>query len=188
MCDTREPRSTRSPSADEFEPDETSAGDPRDERRSRRSFRRRHGRKERILHTRVSDELSDDIRQLANDLRVPVSNLVRNVLEEVFSVVERVSGDVGEVLGDVLEEAEEARERMAQRAAARRQRSQRSEQARPEPSAFDDVLGWQPLVTNRPVACAGCRCPLERGQSAFVGLTEQGPSGAILCEACVAKL
>ncbi len=53
------------------------------------SGRRRHGhraRKERVLHTRISEQLSEDIRNFAADLRVPASNLVRNVLEEVFAV------------------------------------------------------------------------------------------------------
>ena len=83
---------------------------PRSDRQRRRSGRGE--RKERVLHTRVSEELSEDIRRLAEDLRVPTSNLVRNVLEEVFSVVERVSDNVGDLFGDLLEEAEGARERV----------------------------------------------------------------------------
>lgn len=74
---------------------------------------RRHHRKERVLHTRVSDTLAEDIRRIADDLRVPASNLVRNVLEEVFDVVESVSDDVGGLLGDILEEADGVRERLA---------------------------------------------------------------------------
>lgn len=81
----------------------------REARRAEREGRDpRSGRKERILHTRISDELAEDIRSLAEDLRVPVSNLVRNVLEEAFSAVERVGSDVGELLEDVLDEAERA--------------------------------------------------------------------------------
>jgi hypothetical protein len=79
------------------------------------SERRRGGRKERVLHTRISEQLSDDIRQLAEDLRVPTSNLVRNVLEEVFTVVETVTDDVGELFEDVLEEADAARGRIRRR-------------------------------------------------------------------------
>ena len=47
-------------------------------------------------------QLASDIRQMAEDLRVPVSNLVRNVLEEAFSVVESVSDDVGDLLARFL--------------------------------------------------------------------------------------
>jgi hypothetical protein len=86
----------------------------RSSRRARHRARRRHGHddpKERVLHTRISEQLSDDIRTVAEDLRVPVSNLVRNVLEEAFSVVETVSENVGDLLGDVLDEAEVVRRR-----------------------------------------------------------------------------
>jgi hypothetical protein len=89
----------------------------RDRERAERGHQHRRGRrKERVLHTRISEQLSDDIRRLADDLRVPTSNLVRNVLEEVFSVVESVSEDVGDLFDDVLEEADAARDRVRRRA------------------------------------------------------------------------
>jgi hypothetical protein len=77
--------------------------------------RRRHERKGRVLHTRISEQLSEDIRRLADDLRVPTSNLVRNVLEEVFTVVENVSDDVGELFEDILSEADSTRDRIRRR-------------------------------------------------------------------------
>lgn len=67
---------------------------------------RRH---ERVLHTRISQELAQDLRRAADDLRVPVSNLVRNVLEEAFGAVERVSDEVGGFLEEVLSDSDEAR-------------------------------------------------------------------------------
>lgn len=69
-------------------------------------------RKERILHTRISQQLAEDIRAIADDLRVPVSNLVRNVLEEAFSAAERVTDDVGDLLDGVLGEADRVSERV----------------------------------------------------------------------------
>ena len=59
---------------------------------------------------------------MADDLRLPVSNLVRNVLEEAFSVVEQVSDDLGGVLDDVMEGAEEASERYERYHQRRRER------------------------------------------------------------------
>ena len=87
--------------------------------------RRHGGRKERVLHTRISEQLSDDIRRLAEDLRVPTSNLVRNVLEEVFTMVESVTEDVGELFDDVLDEAEGTRDRIRRRAQRTRSRRRR---------------------------------------------------------------
>lgn len=72
------------------------------------------------MHTRVSEQLSDDIRRFADDLRVPASNLVRNVLEEVFTMVDSVSDDVGDLMDDLVEEAEGVRERVGRQARARR--------------------------------------------------------------------
>ena len=81
-------------------------------RRRRRGSRPHTGRKERVLHTRISEQLSQDIRRFAEDLRVPASNLVRNVLEEVFTMVDSVTDDVGGLFDDLLEEAEAVRDRV----------------------------------------------------------------------------
>lgn len=176
--------------------------------------RHRHARKERVLHTRISEQLSDDIRRLAEDLRVPTSNLVRNVLEEVFTVVENVTDDVGEIFEDVFEEAEAARERIRRRhqgTSRRRHRGRRHESwsdvaeaeirrdeaaEKPAPKSqrprerrerpeFPDVIGWQPLVLNQSGECADCGTSLGRGTRAFVGVTEKGLSRNTLCRECL---
>ncbi|MDH3212673.1 MAG: hypothetical protein OEM05_09335 [Myxococcales bacterium] len=149
----------------------------------------RRERKQRVLHTRISDDLADDIRRVAEDLRVPVSNLVRNVLEEAFSVVETVTDNVGGLIEDVVEEAERARARL-------RRRSERPEPSETEapPAAgapptppragFADVLGWQPLILNGPQSCADCDESLEQGQRAYVGAVAAGISPHFLCPDC----
>lgn len=102
---------------------------PREGRRRADGERGRHRRKERVLHTRVSESLAEDIRRIAEDLRVPASNLVRNVLEEVFDVAVAVSDDVGELFDEVLDEAEAARSRLAGSRSRRRQRRQQRDRA-----------------------------------------------------------
>ena len=98
--------------------------------RRRRGHRHaRHARKERVLHTRISEQLADDIRRFAEDLRVPASNLVRNVLEEVFAIVDDVSDDVGDLFDDVLEEAEGVRDRVREQAGRRHRRRSRARAA-----------------------------------------------------------
>ena len=96
------------------DPDSSECGSRRQSHSfGQRRHRSRHGeRKERVLHTRVSEQLSEDIRRFAEDLRIPVSNLVRNVLEEVFTVVDGVTSDVGVLFDDLLEEAEGVRDRV----------------------------------------------------------------------------
>jgi hypothetical protein len=136
------PRSSR-PAGDRSDAcgDEDDEGDE-DWERVRES---RRERKERVLHTRISDQLADDIRKVADDLRVPVSNLVRNVLEEAFGAVERVSDEVGEFLEEVLGDAEGARgdlrrlRRRLHRVARRYQRRRRRSPAFDEPEDEADL-------------------------------------------------
>jgi hypothetical protein len=153
-------------------------------------------RKERVLHTRISQQLAEDIGRMAEDLRVPVSNLVRGVLEEVFSVVETVTENVGDLVEDVMDEAGRARER-ARRArfhARRRRRhghgardsdareSRSDETPREDPAG---VVGWQPLILARAGTCADCGTALARGERAYLGLETSGPGSHTLCADCL---
>jgi hypothetical protein len=169
----------------------------RAERARRRAERRQGGErprdgspKERVLHTRISQQLAEDIRRVADDLRVPVSNLVRNVLEEAFSVVETVSQNVGDLLEDILDEAEEARDRYRSRGERWDDEppaapSPPPDEAAPARREFPEVLAWQPVLLNRDAACADCGAPIARGARAAVGVGAQGgPTALVLCLAC----
>jgi hypothetical protein len=158
------------------------------------SERPRRDRKQRVLHTRISQQLAEDIGRMAEDLRVPVSNLVRNVLEEVFSVVETVTDNVGELIEGVMDEAGRARERAHHgrfRTGWRRERADQgaaaSERDAAEPLREDppDLLGWQPLILARAGACSDCAAPLARGDRAYVGVTRGGPGAITLCAECL---
>jgi len=161
-----------------------------DERRERR-------RKERILHTRISDDLAEDLRRVAEDLRVPVSNLVRNVLEEAFSVVATVSDNVGDLIEEVMDEAEAVRDRIRTRQ-RRRHRGEPSAAAASatasapaagsaepaSPAAPDDLIGWQPLVLARPQRCQACGVLIGRGDSGYASVGPRGVGEAWRCEDC----
>jgi len=166
--------------------------------------RRRRQRKERVLHTRISDDLDEALQDAARRLRVPVSNLVRNVLEDVFDVVEAVTENVGGFVEDVVEEAQHLgrrfegrfRERTAE-ARARRVEDERdaappaAEPAKPapaEPAAraeFPDVAAWQPLVMNTVHDCAGCGRSMRRGDNAYLAVGGSRPGPTFLCEPCL---
>jgi hypothetical protein len=167
--------------------------------------RRQRTRKERVLHTRISDDLDEALQDAARRLRVPVSNLVRNVLEDVFDVVEAVTENVGEFVDDVVEEAQgigrrwegrwkkyatprearEAREPGAQRPAPEPAPEAPRAEPRSARSDFPDVAAWQPLVVNTPQDCASCGRRILRGDAAYlaVGGTRSGPTW--LCEPCL---
>jgi hypothetical protein len=154
-----------------------------------------------VLHTRVSEPLAEDIRRMAEDLRVPVSNLVRNVLEEAFSVVEAVSENVGDLIDDVIDEAERTRGRIRRRRSHHHSRRHRSRHdgfvgvdATAEPldspdrvprAEFPEVIGWQPLVLNQEKACADCEEPIERGERGFAGVGAAGLGEVYLCRDCM---
>jgi hypothetical protein len=129
---------------------------------------------------------------MAEDLRVPVSNLVRNVLEETFAVVETVSENVGDLIEDVVDEAERTRERIRRHSQRSRRRSEfgrgrdRHDAAPRMPrEEHPDVLGWQELVFNRPQVCSDCEEPIERGERGYVGMTANGLSDVHLCRDCI---
>ena len=82
-----------------------------EERPHHRRQRHRRRRKERVVHTRISEDLDEALRRAADDLRVPVSNLVRNLLEDAFDVVESVSVSIGDLVNDVVDEAQGLRNR-----------------------------------------------------------------------------
>jgi hypothetical protein len=168
---------------------------------SGRGRRHRH-RKARVLHTRISEPLAEDIRKIAEELRVPVSNLVRNVLEEAFSVVETVTGNVGDLIEDVVDEAERARERIWRQhrrsrrghfGGGRHARRWRSDEESPDDAApvaperaeYPEVLGWQPLILNAAQSCADCEESLERGERAFAGVAAAGLTSRFLCRDCM---
>jgi hypothetical protein len=158
--------------------------------------RRERRRKERVLHTRISESLAEDLRRVADDLRVPVSNLVRNVLEEAFSVVETVTGNVGELIEEVMDEAEAVRDRIHSRQRRRYRGARRA--AAPEPAEEsaeaaaaasapprdDEVIGWQPLVLARPQRCESCATLMGRGDSAYASVTPKGVGASWRCEDC----
>src|SRR5262249_49965529 len=50
-------------------------------------------KKERVLHARIPAALEEQIKRLADSLRVPVSNLVRNMLEDAIDVTRRMAGE-----------------------------------------------------------------------------------------------
>jgi hypothetical protein len=175
-------------------------------RRERARPDRGKERKERVLHTRISERLADDIRDIAEDLRVPVSNLVRNVLEEAFAVVETVTENVGDLVEEVVEEAERARHSFGRRGRGSDPRRRDAavdpdpldfvdteRPVAPEPAAsasapraeFPDVVGWQALILNREQSCADCEELIERSERGFAGVSTSGLSGVYLCGDCI---
>ncbi len=128
-------------------------------------------KKERVLHTRVSVSLEDELKERANQLGVSVSNLVRNVLLNTFEMVEEIVADGSRVA----------------RAAKGRDRTGASSVAA---SGAGEILGWQTLVLNLNAICSTCNDILPKGQSAAVAVYSGGgrSQDRFICCSCLNKL
>lgn len=110
-------------------------------------------RKDKLIQTRVGDELDETLREAAKRERVSVSQLIRNVLEDTFDLVDNVVSEATH-LGRTVK-------RDAQRIAASARGAKR------EPAAVD---AWQDVVLARAAECAVCGKSLAAGARAQAGL------------------
>ena len=144
-------------------------------------------RKERVLHTRVPAVLEHELKRLATNLKVPVSNLVRAILEDAIDAVDVVGKKAeGELLGiaDRLHRQRDSLRTAAVRSATERvqahdEQSRSAGSASECPAATDalaGVLGFQALVLASDARCTVCSRTLSRGETACRGVREgDGP-------------
>src|SRR4029079_11218262 len=69
-------------------------------------------KKERVLHTRVPAVLERELKRFADNLRIPVSNLVRTILEDAVNVADAAGDKVEEGLKSAVHKLEHERERL----------------------------------------------------------------------------
>jgi hypothetical protein len=125
-------------------------------------------KKERVLHTRISETLDQELRDKASSLGVSVSNLVRNILTNTFDLVEDIARDSASVARSARGEAKPA---AAAPAAAT--------------AAPGRVIGWQRLILELNAICERCNDILRKGGEAAVGVTDTGAGKPIICIACL---
>lgn len=111
-------------------------------------------RKEEYLGARVPKELRDQVIRRASELGMPVSILIRNILEQAVNSYPPGAGPDGAA--------------QAARTAPR----------------FPNVLGWEQMVLNKSVDCAGCGLRLNPGESITLGLAGPGEEHVVLCQRC----
>jgi hypothetical protein len=119
-------------------------------------------RKDRVLQARVSPSLYNNLVAQARRLRVPVSNLVRNILEDSTRMVENIvdSGiEIAEAIGKGMDDED-----------------------------LSSVLGWQPMIANKRLACSHCGLPIEKGSEAFMSVGAPGSRTFMICEDCKCKI
>ena len=149
-------------------------------------------RKERVLHTRVPAVLEDELKRLATNLRVPVSNVVRAVLEDAVTAADVMGRRAEGGLRGWAERLASERDRLRQRVGSRGGDSEAGE-GPSEPAEERDgwvdplegVLGFQPLVLATDSACAVCGRALEAGDEAFLGIRMGAGPKVVLGQECL---
>ena len=132
------------------------------------------GKKERVLHTRVPAVLERELKRFAENLRVPVSNLVRAILEDAVSVADAATESVETRLKHAAQQLESERERLRRRVKA-------------DPLA--DVIAFQAVTLAQRAACAKCLRSLAAGEAAHLCLVDSPLPRARLfvCAECLPK-
>jgi len=132
-------------------------------------------KKERVLHTRVPAVLERELKRFADNLRVPVSNLVRTILEDALNVADAATENVEERLKKAAHQLEVERERLKKRVLH-------------DPLA--DVFAFQTVTLAQPASCVKCQRDMKPGESAHLGLTD-GPvkpgRRIFACDDCLPK-
>ncbi|HUH00527.1 MAG TPA: hypothetical protein VML75_00950 [Kofleriaceae bacterium] len=129
-------------------------------------------KKERVIHTRVSESLDEELKEKAASLGLSVSNLVRNVLQNTLGLVEDIVADSASVARSARGEA-----------------VPKPGTTVPASGAMDaPVIGWQSVVLNINAICVQCNDILVKGADAAIGLTDRPGPKPVLCPTCMAGL
>ena len=119
-------------------------------------------RKDRVLQARVSPSLYNQLVGQARRLRVPVSNLVRNILEDSTRMIENIVDggiEIAEAIGKGMDEQD-----------------------------LSSVLGWQPMIANRRLACSRCGRAIQKGSEAFMSVGAPGGRTFVICGGCKCEI
>jgi hypothetical protein len=130
-------------------------------------------RKDRLIQTRVAEDLDEALKAAAKQKRVTVSQLIRNVLEDTFHLVDNIVSGTASLT--------EAVRRDARRIAA----SARGTPPAVTPADLEDVVAWQEVLVARETACARCHQTLRKGAKGMLGLREDpAAERPWLCPTC----
>jgi hypothetical protein len=170
-----------------------------DEERQRLREKRR---KDRLIQTRVPEDLESTLKREARRRRLTVSHLIRNILEDTFQLVDEVVANVDDLVTDSVElarrvgrdakrVAEAVRDAVAEAppdesdAASSDEAATAAEPETSEDESLAHVYAWNRVVLNRAATCARCSTDLPRGSDAFVGLSDQANGERVfLCAGC----
>jgi len=129
----------------------------------------RESRKERVLHTRVPAVLERELKRFADNLRVPVSNLVRTILEDALSAADAATENVEERLRRAAERLEKEREKLRKRM---------------EHDPLAGVVAFQDVTLAVSTDCVKCSRTMASGSRAHFGIGDGSHGHVFVCESC----
>lgn len=140
-------------------------------------------KKEKVLHTRISESLDGEIRDHASQLGVSVSNLVRNVLQNTF-------GLVGDIVADSSNIAASAKGSQQPGSGDAPTVGWVSPATGPGPgapavAAEPLILGWQEALLAINGVCDRCNTILPKGTRAAIALYEGAGPRTFRCLTCL---
>lgn len=115
-------------------------------------------RKEKVLHTRVSESLDRHLKSRARGLGMSVSTVVRHVLLNTFGLVEDIVTDSTNVALAIAGE---------------------------ESTPRGEVIAWQEVKLNLNAVCEQCNGVLRKGERAAIGLRSDFGAQPIICTGCL---
>jgi len=142
---------------------------------------------ERVLHTRIPAALEDDIKKVADRLRIPVSNLVRNILQDALALATSVQKNVGDRVAEIRDLAGDRLATVAESLRGKHPEAASATAAKPGAATLADVIAWQPIQLGRVTACVGCNAELAAGSEARLGLTADPSIRLFSCSSCARK-
>lgn len=135
-------------------------------REKMREKRKKKGQKDRVLNTRIPAELDQLLRERADTLDMPVSQLVRNILHCTVDLVGNLSGNVENLVAEMVEDVSAFKKQARGAIGAE------------TPNAVDElvsaVIGWQEIRVNQTGRCAISSEALEVGDTAHLGIRTDG--------------
>jgi hypothetical protein len=131
-------------------------------------------KKERVIHTRVPAVLEQELKRLAENIRVPVSNLVRTILEDAVEMADRAGRGVEHELHKAVSQVSHKRAEILGKKFA--------SQGKP---SLAGVIGFQPISLAADAQCAKCDAKLESGDDAHLGIgADASAPKVIVCDNC----
>ena len=141
--------------------------------------------KDKVLHTRVPAVLDEELKRLAKNLRVPVSNVVRAILEDAIDAVDtvgaRAEGEIKGFVDRLHKQRGELRDRVVRHHHDDEEREETRREVAPEPlpcpaelpEILEGVFGYQPLVLATETSCSVCGRKLPAGGDAHRALFDE---------------